>query len=334
MTGTASGGESATETAHRHDRRGRHRRPLRRGPVALIAAGLVLVLGVGAWQLYATLWTTHSERVGHALVHHFLKNRALNAPVKAGSSIASGMAALAACSASDSAAGGRGSTSVHGLLEIPKIGVVAPVLQGVGDPQLAVAVGHDPYSVWPGVRGNSVLEAHDVSYFTSISQLKPGDVVRYVSPCTTYIFQVISHAIVTQGTPVYNTTDPSVTMVTCWPTDALWFTPDRYLVTATEVAKVTTGAWTASYHKASAAPSVPVPSTLVSQGVTLSTYDLPMATFRLAGNPSRAWAQSTSPRMVEESGVQAFIAGVRSLAEDRLDWWHMVAPGVAPPAPS
>lgn len=301
--------------------------------MALIAAGLVLVLGVGAWQLYATLWTTHSERVGHALVHHFLKNRALNAPVKAGSSIASGMAALAACSASDSAAGGRGSTSVHGLLEIPKIGVVAPVLQGVGDPQLAVAVGHDPYSVWPGVRGNSVLEAHDVSYFTSISQLKPGDVVRYVSPCTTYIFQVISHAIVTQGTPVYNTTDPSVTMVTCWPTDALWFTPDRYLVTATEVAKVATGAHKKTYLTTSKPPSVPVPAALASQGVTLATYSLPMGTFTLTGSPNSAWAQTTNPLLVEGSAVEAFIAGVRALTEGHLDWWRQLAPNVAPPAP-
>jgi len=297
----------------------------------------LLLAGVGAWQLYVTLWTAHSQRAGQALIHGFLKNHALNAPA-GGHPAPSGTVSLASCTgdkgANGAASASAASTPVHGLLEIPKLDVVAPVEQGMGDAQLAVAVGHNPDSVWPGQTGNAVLYAHDVSYFTSISQLKSGDTLRYVTPCATYDFAVTSHAIVTQGSPVYNTSEPSVTLVTCWPTDALWFTPDRYLVTATEVAKVTTGAWTASYHKASAAPSVPVPSTLVSQGVTLSTYDLPMATFRLAGNPSRAWAQSTSPRMVEESGVQAFIAGVRSLAEDRLDWWHMVAPGVAPPAPS
>ncbi len=332
-----SGQPVATETRRGRRRAARRLRRGRRTPWILIVTGIVLVAAVGAWQLYATVWTAHSERVGRALVHHFLKDNALGAPLRSptspkASSGSGGVstASLAACSASSA-----GTTAVHGLLEIPALGVVAPVEQGTGEGVLGVAVGHDPYSVWPGKTGNAVLLAHDVSYFSTIDQLKSGDTVRYVTPCTTYDFQVSSHAIVTAGSPVYETTTPSITLVTCWPTDALWFTPDRYLVTAAEVSKAPTGSsqHTKTYLTVSSPPAVPVPSALAAQGVTLATYSLPMGTFTLAGSPTRSWAQTTSPLLVDGSAVQAFIAGVRALTENNLDWWHAIAPGVKAPAP-
>ena len=321
---TQSAGSSVTRDA---------RRRRRWASRVFLALGLLLLAAVGGWQLYATLWTAHSERTGHALIRGFVKNHALAAPVDR-HAVEAGTAALGTCSRGHRGSGAeRRSTPVRGLLEIPKLGVVAPVEQGMGDAQLAVAVGHNPYSVWPGHPGNAVLYAHDVSYFTSIPELKSGDAVRYVTPCTTYDFEVTSHTIVRQGSPVYNTQQPSVTLVTCWPTDALWFTSDRYLVSATEVSKQVTHLRTARYPKAPRAPAVPVPATLASEGVTLTTYYLPMGTFTLAGSPSRAWTQTAAPLLVEESAVEAFIAGVRSLGADRLDWWRSVAPGVAPPSP-
>ena len=323
------GGPTPAEARKQGRRAARRVRRLRRTPWVLIAAGAVLVAGVGAWQLYATLWALHSERVGRALVHHFLQDHALGAPVRSpgpGSTKAT-TASLGACKTPS-----RG-TPVHALLEIPALGVVAPVEQGTGDAVLGVAVGHDPYSVWPGKAGNAVLLAHDVSYFSAIDRLGHGDTIRYVTPCTTYVFQVSSHAIVTAGSPVYDTAAPTMTLVTCWPTDALWFPPDRFLVTATQVSKRPTSSARHVYLTAERSPSVPVPATLASQGVTLATYSLPMGTFTLAGTPDRAWAQTTSPLLVDGSAVQAFIAGVRALTEDHLDWWHAIAPGVKAPSP-
>jgi sortase A len=321
-------------------RRGRTRkaRHLGRAPWILIVLGLVLIAAVGAWQLYATVWTAHSEHAGRALIHRFLKDHSISAPLgapkskTANASTTTSSALLAACSGSSKGAGNR-STAVHGLLEIPSLGVVAPVEQGTSDGVLAVAVGHDPYSVWPGKSGNAVLLAHDVSYFSTIDQLKSGDTIRFVTPCTTYTFRVSSHAIVTAGSPVYNTSAASLTLVTCWPTDALWFTPDRYLVTATEVSEAPSGHAPHAYLTVSNPPSVPVPAALASQGVTLATYSLPMGTFTLTGSPTPSWAHTTAPLLVDGSGVEAFIAGVRALTEDHLDWWKAIAPGVPPPAP-
>ena len=129
------------------------------------------------------------------------------------------------------------SNPVAGLLEAPKISLTAPVQQGTSDAVLNVAVGHDASSVWPGTDGTAVFNAHDVSYFLNIDHLSAGDRLVYQTACNEYDFVVQGHAVVTAGSPVYNTPGPSVTLVTCWPTNALWFTPDRYVVTAVEVGK-------------------------------------------------------------------------------------------------
>lgn len=289
----------------------------------MMAVGLVLILGVAAWQVEITLWTNHSNRVGRQLVNQFLKNRSLADPV----ALAPGTAALAACG------GALDPSAAQGVISIPKLGVEAPVLQGTDDPQLNVGVGHDANSVWPGNAGNAVLEAHDVSYFQNLPNLSPGDVVIYEAPCTTYTYTVQSHAVVKSGTPVYNTPTATMTLVTCWPTDALWYTPDRFLVTAQEVSATPASGATPTFSTSSPAPTVPVPTDLAQQGVTLATFSMPMGTMSLAGSPDTTWSQTTNPLLVENSAVEAFIAGLRSLEQNRLDWWGAVAPGVPPPGP-
>lgn len=292
---------------------------------ALIVLGVLVIGAAAGWQINAWVWSAHSTRAGKALVHHFLGENSLGQQAR-GVPAQAGTATLATC------AGASAADTVKGLLVVPKIALTAPVEDGVDDAQLDVAVGHLPGSVWPGDTGNAVLEAHDVSYFVNLSQLAAGDTVRYVSPCITYTFTVRSHQVVQQGTPVYNTSTPTITMVTCWPTNALWFTPERYLVSASLTSTALTRGNGQSYLAGEPAPTVPVPAPLAAQGVTLDTYSVPMGALALAGSPDPQWAQSTNPLLVESSAVKAFIAGVRSLTESHLDWWGAVAPGATPPA--
>jgi len=295
----------------------------------LIFLGVLLVGAAIGWQVNAWVWTNHSERTGHALVHRFLNEHSLGSSGSGAittPTAPAGMATLASCAQSSA------SDPVKGLLEIPKIGLTAPVEQGTDDPVLNVAVGHITGSVWPGDNGNAVLEAHDVSYFVNLAQLSAADVVRYVTPCITYAFTVQSHAVVREGTPVYNTNNPTMTLVTCWPTNALWFTPDRYLVSATLVSSSITKPAGDAYVADQPPPAVPVPAELAAEGVTLETYSVPMGAMSLGGAPDQAWAQSTNPLLVESSAVKAFIAGVRALTQNRLDWWSAFAPGATPPA--
>ena len=54
-----------------------------------------------------------------------------------------------------------------------------------------------------------------------------GDKIWYESPCVTYTFNVEDHDVLKEGTPVCNTSGPTLTMVTCWPTNASWFRPSN-----------------------------------------------------------------------------------------------------------
>lgn len=289
-------------------------------------AGVVVVAGVGAWQVYARVSTTNPKQAGPTVVRQSLDDRVLSSPLQVSS--LGGSSSLTSCA--DSA---HSTAPVKGLLEIPRLGVTAPVVQGNGDAQLGVAVGHDPYSVWPGADGDSVLVAHDVSYFVRLPELSAGDTILYVAPCTTYAFSVSGHRIANPGSPVYDTRAPALTLMTGWPTDALGSASERYVVTAGEVSQSFTAGASQQYLTMSPPPSAPVPSALAAQGVTTTTSALPLGSFSLTGSPDETWSQTTNPLTVEKPALDAYIAGVRSLTEEHLDWWSDVAPGVAPPTP-
>src|SRR5579872_6517349 len=125
-------------------------------------ASAVSVVAVGAWQTQNALSTNHSSLLGTHPVTRALEEQPA---AESGTALPAGTAALAPCGASVAP------DAVQGVISIPKLGVQAPVLQGTDDAELNVGVGHDPNAVWPGARGNSVLEAHDVSFFQNLPSL-------------------------------------------------------------------------------------------------------------------------------------------------------------------
>ncbi len=224
---------------------------------------------------------------------------------------------------------------LSGILSIPAINLSAPVEEGTDDPELNVAVGHDPQSVWPGVDGSAVFLAHDVSYFVHLNALKPGDVITYATACNTVKFQVSGQQVVPAGSPVDNSTDPSLVLDTCWPPNALFFTPDRLLIRATEVGAATKGAnldpggqfiktVQATSYRTSAPPA------LVAQGLTLEQNEAPMGTMNLV-NASEAFSQSPGPLSLEAAALQTYFGGLHSGAQQQAAWWSALAPGVAMP---
>ena len=229
----------------------------------------------------------------------------LHSSVAGGALVRQERKAIAATTGNAGACGQAGQTSKEsqsnhdaadpdGLLEAPTLGLVAPVLQGTGDSVRSDAVGHDPASVWPGQPGTSVLSAHDVTWFSRIGQLKPGDEVRYVTPCWTYTYTVTSHVIVSVGSPVYSSAAGRLVLDTCYPLDALYITPTRYLVYASLAGSSPTHP-TATVPTNWPAPAVPALAKLAAQGLGLATNDAPLGTFALTGSPSREWAQSSAP---------------------------------------
>lgn len=222
------------------------------------------------------------------------------------------------------------SPAPQGLLEATAIGLTAPVMGGVTDAQLNVAVGHVPGSAWPGQPGTSILAAHDVSYFSGLTGLHPGDRIDFVTPCATDVYRVTGHQIVTSGTPIYsNPSQALLVLETCYPTDALFLTNKRYLLTATSVTTTAHGtALPASAGTGTSAPSVPVPAALGAQGLTLATNSAPMGVEHFTGTPTPRWRQSAAPFADETAALTAYFGAVHAAEQGQSSWWTALAPTV------
>ncbi|MHB8682514.1 MAG: sortase family protein, partial [Acidimicrobiales bacterium] len=187
---------------------------------------------------------------------------------------------------------------------------------------------------WPGTPGTSVFLAHDVSYFALIANLQPGDVINYEANCVTHVFHVIGHVIVKAGAPIPQLSGNGLVLDTCWPTHALWYTPDRYLVESVEVSVKSSR--TAANNKLQTWPTgytTTAPAALVAQGLTLEQNEEPMGSLALTGTSDNAWAQSPAPLAVEAAGLEALFGGLHAAAQKRTDFWNALAPGVTIPAP-
>jgi sortase A len=294
---------------------GQHRR--RRRPSARLVLAGVSVLSIGAGAAIAV-------HIGAFFVHSSVAGGALMGRERKAITAASGMAAACEATRGDATAGGG---NPDGLLEAPALGLVAPVLQGTGDAVLGEAVGHDPASVWPGQQGTSVLSAHDVTWFSRIAQLKPGNEVRYVTPCWTYEYTVTSHAVVTAGSPVYNTGTARLVLDTCYPLDALYITSTRYLVYASLVGTSPTHP-TAAVPGSWPVPAVPAPAQLAAQGLSLTQNPTPLGTLGLTGSPSPAWTQSSAPFDFEAAALAEYFGIAHSAAQGEDAWWADLAPSV------
>jgi len=277
--------------------------------VALIGAGLMLA-GQVAWFL-------HSSSVhGAALVQR--ERRAISVSRQA----------TRACQSPGPGHRARAAEGTpRGLLEIPVLGLVAPVLQGTGETVLNDAVGHVPASAWPGQPGTSVLSAHDVTWFSGIGRLRPGDEIRYVMPCHAFSYRVTSHQIVSAGYPVYSTTAGRIVLDTCYPQDALYLTSRRYLVYAGIVRTPVAPLMPAS--PAGPVPlTVPAPKALAAEGLSLQQNEAPLGVLGLAGSPSPAWRQSNAPLRAEAAALTAYFGIVRSAGQGQRTWWADLAPSV------
>jgi sortase A len=292
--------------------RERHRRRVVR---LVLVAGSVACIGAGLLLAGHIAWFIRSSSVhGAALVQR--ERRAISV---------SGPAAPICQSLGHQNGAPAGSGEPQGLLEIPVLGLTAPVLQGTGDAVLAEAVGHVPASVWPGQSGTSVLAAHDVTWFSGIGQLRPGDEMRYVMPCRTFTYRVMSHRVVAAGSPVYNTATAKIVLDTCYPLNALYLTGSRYLVYADLIETSPTSAIPA--QPASPSPLiVPAPKALVAEGLGLEQNEAPLGVLRLSGSPSASWRQTSAPLQTEASVLTAYFGIVRGAEQANQSWWAALAP--------
>jgi LPXTG-site transpeptidase (sortase) family protein len=220
-----------------------------------------------------------------------------------------------------------------GILAVPAIGLEAPVLQGIGDPVLNEAVGHDPASVWPGSRGISLLLAHDASYFSGLAAVHTGDRVSWIDDCRTLVFRVDQVEVTRPGAPLPRPPNGiGVALITCWPTDALFWTPDRLIVLAEFVSVQSTRPLSAP-QSPPLDISLPVPSAIASQGLSLSQNGLLVGHLRLSGRPDRSWAEGADPLRATRLAFDELAAAKITVDARNESWWSAIAlPGVPMPS--
>lgn len=104
-------------------------------------------------------------------------------------------------------------------IEIPKIGLVAPIKDGTTQDVLASAVGHFPES--NTYRGNVALAGHNRGYncnfFENIKELKTGDKIIYYTDRGRREYKVVLNKIIhqTDWTYIEDTRDNRITLITC-----------------------------------------------------------------------------------------------------------------------
>lgn len=204
-----------------------------------------------------------------------------------------------------------------GVLQIPKLGLSAPVVEGTGDSSLNVAVGHLSTSAMPGAVGTSLLAAHNASWFRHINQLEPGDEIEFTTKRGRYVFTVTNKQIVHVGTPLKNTAGPSLDLESCYPLDALYLTPYRYVVSAALKAQPTGGLVDLKSLEFTSGSRyiIDIPACIRREGVTLATNSLPMGTLTYTGNPSNSYVQSNAPLQASSDVVQLYLALLHALAD-------------------
>lgn len=212
-----------------------------------------------------------------------------------------------------------------GELVIPSISVVAPVVEGDGEAQLADAVGHVPASVWPGGDGTPVFVAHDVTWFHGLGDLRPGAEVEYVNHCRAEVYRVSSSRVVTKGTTVSNS-PRLLALATCWPLDALWFTNKRLLVVA-EAVGGTVRAPAVRVTQAQPVPPLAVPAALTNED-TLASNPAPLGTLTVSGEPSARYMASPGPLSDVVATQELYFAGLRASGAADPGEWSDLAPGV------
>lgn len=128
----------------------------------------------------------------------------------------------------------RHSDAPLAVLRIPKLRIVAPVLNGTDDLTLNSGVGRIPGTSFPGQPGNIGIAGHRDSFFRGLKDITRGDTIELVTAHRTDRY-VVDKVYITKPDDI-NILRPSgtsaLTLVTCYPFYYVGSAPQRYIVQA------------------------------------------------------------------------------------------------------
>src|SRR4029079_2300001 len=123
---------------------------------------------------------------------------------------------------------------VVGRLEIPRLSLSPVVFEGADPDVLERGAGHLPGSALPGDSGNTVLAAHRDTFFRPLRAIQVGDVVKIHTRPKNSVYVVQSARIVEPDDVdvLKPTSEPALTLITCYPFRYIGPAPERFVVRA------------------------------------------------------------------------------------------------------
>jgi sortase A len=182
--------------------------------------GVILALGmIGLWQIGEGLYIHAKARLAQALIARaWVASREAAAPVRPWP---------------------WADTYPVARLRVPAHDIDLYVLEGDSGRSLAFGPGHMTRTALPGQAGNAVISAHRDTHFAFLKDLRAGEELQVELPVApTRRYRVRDTAVVNQNAMAItgDTRTPTLTLVTCYPFDALVPRgPLRYVVSAEAV---------------------------------------------------------------------------------------------------
>jgi sortase A len=120
------------------------------------------------------------------------------------------------------------------VLEIPRLGLTVPVLEGTDELTLNRGVGHIEGTALPGECGNVGIAGHRDGFFRVLKDVTSGDTIRLVTLGETLGYTVEDIRVVEpeEVQVLAPTSTPVLTLVTCYPFYYVGNAPQRYVVRA------------------------------------------------------------------------------------------------------
>ena len=121
-----------------------------------------------------------------------------------------------------------------GMLDVPRLNLTTPVIEGDDDSTLKRAVGHLPDTPMPWEDGNSAFAGHRDGLFRPLKDIKVGDEIFFRTSRDQYRYRVTGTSIVTPDdvSVLAPRSQPSLTLITCYPFSFVGNAPKRFIIFA------------------------------------------------------------------------------------------------------
>lgn len=128
--------------------------------------------------------------------------------------------------------------SLVGMLDVPRLRMSAPVIEGDDDAALTSAAGHLPDTPLPWQPGNSAIAGHRDGLFRPLKGVKVGDEITFRTTRQELRYRVTATEVVEPDdlSVLAPRQGDALTLITCYPFYFVGDAPQRFIVHAERVA--------------------------------------------------------------------------------------------------